>query len=195
MKATSVTQIENTFIDLITQPLREKINEAGSKIHNFLIDGAIHQATETVRNLSVWFEDLIWKSYLNSLLQCKIFLLWLRTLGAQKGLRLISYQQIWITLPTGTKVRINSPFFVKARPRRGRKKRGPQNRGEHLFLSLMGFIDKVEPSLAFRAIKLAIVAPSGRIPLFPAMLLIMTNMNLPFVSNSSNDLLYNMTVA
>ena len=27
MKATSVTQIENTIIDLITQPLSEKINE------------------------------------------------------------------------------------------------------------------------------------------------------------------------
>jgi hypothetical protein len=57
-------------------------------------------------------------------------------------------------------LQINSPFFVKSRPKRGRKKRGPQNRGEHLFLSLIGFIHKVEPSLAFRAIKLAVLAPS-----------------------------------
>lgn len=81
--------------------------------------------------------------------------LWLRNLGAQKDLRLVCYQQIWVTQPTGTKVQIRSPFFVKARP-----KRGPQNRGEHLFLSLLGFIHKVEPTLAFRAIKLAIVALS-----------------------------------
>lgn len=49
---------------------------------------------------------------------------------------------------------------MKARPKRGRKKRGPQNRGEHLLLSLMGFIQKVEPGLAFRAVKLAVLTPS-----------------------------------
>ena len=160
MKATSVTHIENTIIELTTQPLLEKIKEAGSQIHDSLVHGEIHCATETIRKLSVWFEDLIWKSYLTSLLQCKIILMWLRTLGAQKGLRFVSNQPIWVTLPTGTKVQIKSPFFVKASPKRGRKKRGPQNRGEHLFLSLMGFIHKVEPSLAFRAVKLAVVAPA-----------------------------------
>lgn len=85
---------------------------------------------------------------------------WLRALGAQKGFRLVSYQQIWVTLPTGTKIQIRSPFFVKASPKRGRKKRGPQNRGQHLFLSLMGFVHKVEPGLAFRAAKLAVLTPS-----------------------------------
>jgi hypothetical protein len=64
MKATSVTRIENTIIDLKTQPLLEKIKEAGSQIQDSLVHGAIHCATETIRNLSVWFEDLIWKSYL-----------------------------------------------------------------------------------------------------------------------------------
>lgn len=33
------------------------------------------------------------------------------------------------------------------------------------------------------------------IPIFPAMLQIMTNMNFPFVSNSSNEPLYNIIVA
>ena len=46
------------------------------------------------------------------------------------------------------------------RAKRGRKKRGPQQRGEHLLLSILGFIHKVEPSLAFRAVQLAMVAPS-----------------------------------
>lgn len=160
MQATSITQTTNTIIELIAQPLSEKIKEVGSKIQDSLIHGAIQAATEIIRKLSIWFEDLIWKSYLTSLLQCEIIMSWLRALGAQKGLRLVSYQQIWVTLPTGTKIQIRSPFFVKARPKRGRKKRGPQNRGEHLFLSLMGFVHKVEPGLAFRAIKLAVLTPS-----------------------------------
>jgi len=75
-------------------------------------------------------------------------------------MRFVSYQTIWITLPTGTKIQIRSPFFVKASPKRGRKKRGPQKRGEHLLLSVMGFVDKVAPDLAFRAIQLSILSPS-----------------------------------
>jgi hypothetical protein len=160
MEATSITQTTNTIIGLITQPLSEKIKEVEDQIHDSLVHGAIHTATETIRKLSVWFEELIWNLYLTSLFQCEIILLWLRALGAQKGLRFVSYQQIWVTLSTGTKVQVRSPFFVKARPKRGRKKRGPQNRGEHLFLSLMGFIHKVEPGLALRAVKLAVLSPS-----------------------------------
>jgi hypothetical protein len=90
------------MIELITQSLFEKIKETGSQIHDSLIQGAINTATETIQKLTIRFEDLIWKSYLISLLQCKIILLRLRSLGAQKGLRLVSYQQIWVTLPTGT---------------------------------------------------------------------------------------------
>lgn len=160
MQAISITQTTNTIIELIAQPLSEKIKEVGSQIQDSLIHGAIQASTQIIRKLAVWFQDLIWKSYLTSLLQCEIIMSWLRALGAQKGLRLVSYQQIWVTLPTGTKIQIRSPFFVKARPKRGRKKRGPQNRGEHLFLSLMGFVHKVEPGLAFRAIKLAVLTPS-----------------------------------
>ncbi len=84
----------------------------------------------------------------------------LRQLGAQKALKFVSYQTIIITLPSGTKIQVRSPFFVKAAPKKGRKKKGPNNRGEHLLLSLMGFIDKVEPGLAFRAVQLAAIAPS-----------------------------------
>ena len=160
MEATSITQTTNTIIELIAQPLFEKIQEAGSQIHDSLIHGAVHTATETIRKLSIWFENLIWETYLCFLFQCKIILVWLRTLGAQKGLRFVSYQEIWVTLPTGMKVRVRSPFFVKASPKRGRKKRGPQKRGEHLLLSLLGFVHKVEPGLAFRAVQLAVLAPS-----------------------------------
>jgi len=160
MEATSITQIKNTIIELITQPLIEKIEEAGSQIQDSLTNGSIHSATETIRDLANDCENLIWEAYLTSLFQNKIILLWLRALGAQKGFRFVAYYDIWITLPTGKRIQIRSPFFVKAAPKRGRKKRGPQNRGNHLLLSLMGFVHKVEPELAFRAVQLAVLAPS-----------------------------------
>ena len=160
METTSIDQAKNTIIERITQPLISKVEEAGAQIHDSLTDGDVHTATDAIRKLSTWFEDLVWEAYLTSLFKCEVILLWLRALGARKGFRFVSYQKIWITLPTGTKIQIASPFFVKAAPKRGRKKRGPQNRGDHLLLSLMGFVHKVVPELAFRAVELAVVAPS-----------------------------------
>ncbi len=160
MKARSITQTKNTMIELIMQQLSEKMEKAGSEIQQSLLSGSIQSATETIRKLSKTFEDLVWESYLTTLFQCKIVLAWLRTLGAQKALRFVSYQPVQITLPTGKRIKIRSPFFVKASPKKGPKKRGPQNRGDHLLLSLLGFVHKVEPGLAFRAVQFAVLAPS-----------------------------------
>ncbi len=46
------------------------------------------------------------------------------------------------------------------KPRRGRKKRGPQGRGTHLALTLLGFVDKVAPELAYQAVQSAVLVPS-----------------------------------
>jgi len=160
MKARSITQAKNTMIESIMQHVSEEIEIAGSKIQKALLCGSVHSATEIIRKLAKSFEDLVWESYLTALFQCTIVLKWLRTLGAQKALRFVSYQTVKITLPTGKKIQIRSPFFVKATPKKGRKKRGPQNRGNHLLLSVLGFVHKVEPKLAFRAVQFAVVAPS-----------------------------------
>ena len=148
------------MIDLIKQPLSAEIEKAGVQIQNSLTCGKIHCASEIIRKLSSVVEELIWEAYLTSILQCKIILSWLRKLAGKMGLRFISYQKIRIILSTGKTIQIKSPFFLKASPKRGRKKRGPQKRGEHLFLSLIGFVHKVEPALAFRAAQLAVISPS-----------------------------------
>jgi hypothetical protein len=160
MAATNIARTKETIVESATQPVLEKIGEAERQIMDSLMDGEIDAATEVVRDLSAWFADKIWTAYLTSLFQCREILSWLRALGARKALRFVSYREISITLPTGTKIRVRSPFFVKAAPKRGRKKRGPQNRGAHLLLSLMGFVHKVEPGLAFRAVQLAVPTPS-----------------------------------
>lgn len=160
MEATSITHIQDTLIELITQESSTKIAKAGAEVQSFLNCGDIQGATNTIRDLANSLEDLVWSSYLKMVFECKILLAGLRELGARKGLRFVSYQEIAITLPTGHKCRIRSPFFVKARSKRGRKKKGPQKRGEHLLLSLMGFVHKVDGELAFQAVQLGVVAPS-----------------------------------
>jgi len=158
MEATS--QTKDMIIELINQALSGKIEETCINIKEALSKGLINLASQNIKDLARWFEDLVWKAYLSSLFQNTTILAWLRILGGKKGLRFVSYQQVWVTLPTGTKIQIRSPFFVKAAPKKGRKKPGPQSRGEHLLLSVMGFIHKVEPSLAFYAIQLAVLVPS-----------------------------------
>ena len=122
MKATSITQPKDTMAELITQGLSEKFDVAGSQIQNFVFNGALQSATETVRDLTTLLEDLVWQAYLNMLFNCKMILERLKILAGKKGFRFVSYQEIQITLPTGTKIPIRSPFFVKASPKRGRKK-------------------------------------------------------------------------
>ena len=160
METISITQIKNTMIEKITQALSEKIDTVVPQIENALLSGSIESATETIRDLTSSFEDQAWEIYLTNLSKCKEILVWLRQLGAQKALKFVSYQKIMITLPSGNKIQVRSPYFVKAAPKKGRKKKDPNNRGEHLLLSLMGFIHKVEPGLAFRAVQLAAIAPS-----------------------------------
>ncbi len=99
MEATSITQTKNMIIDQIRQPLSERIECTGAKIHDALINGAIDSASEAIGDLSSWFEDLAWEVYLTSLFQNTMILSWIRKLGAKKGMRLVSYQAIWITLP------------------------------------------------------------------------------------------------
>ena len=160
METISITQLKTNMIEEITQALSKKIVPVGAHIEDSLLTGSIMSATEDIRGLCNSFEDQAWEIYLTNLFKCKTILEWLRQLGAKKALKFVSYQTIMITLPSGNKIQIRSPFFVKSAPKRGRKKKGPNNRGEHLLLSLMGFIHKVEPKLAFRAVQLATIAPS-----------------------------------
>jgi hypothetical protein len=160
MKATSITQIEFTIVPEIKQELIDRIEKAEIGIKDSLFQGDIDSATQSIRDLADCFENKIWAAYLNALSHCRTLLAWLRVLGTKKALRFVSYQDVSVTLPTGGEVRIRSPFFVKAKPKKGRKKRGPQNRGEHLLLSLLGFVRKVESRLAFHAVSIAVSVSS-----------------------------------
>ena len=93
MEAISITQTKNMIIDRIRQTLPEKIDCTGAKIHDVLINGAINSASEAIRDLSSWFENLAWEAYLTSLFQTTMILSWIRKLGAKKGMRLVSYQK------------------------------------------------------------------------------------------------------
>ena len=85
METISITQIRNTTTEEITQVLSEKIDAAGSQIENTLLSGSIESATDTIRDLTNSFEDLVWEVYLINLLKCKEILIWLRAAWSSKS--------------------------------------------------------------------------------------------------------------
>ncbi len=58
---------------------------------------------------------------------------------------------------------IPTPYFVKAKPKRGRKKRGPNGRGSHLGLEVLGLIGRGSPVLVGEVVKMAVLCPSFEI--------------------------------
>jgi hypothetical protein len=60
----------------------------------------------------------------------------------------------------GWKIEVKSPFFLKTTAKRGRKKRGPNNRGCHLGLELLGIYEKMSPLFASRVCRQALLCPS-----------------------------------
>ena len=147
-------------IEIINTTLSEKLQAISQEAEILLREGKFLEASQGLRKLEAEISDLCWENLLNEVLNDADFLRRLRELGARQGMRFVSYQSISIILPSGSRVALKSPFFVKATPKRGRKKRGAQGRGHHLGLELFGFVHKVAPNLAFEAIQLALLCPS-----------------------------------
>lgn len=140
--------------------LSEKLQAVSQEAEVLLREGHFLEASERLRTLEQEISDLCWESLLSELFQDVDFLHQLRELGARKGMRFVSNQLVTLILPSGNRIEIKSPFFVKASPKKGRQKRGPQGRGHPLGLELFGFVHKVAPNLAFEAVQMALLCPS-----------------------------------
>jgi hypothetical protein len=55
---------------------------------------------------------------------------------------------------------VRTPYFVKARPKRGRKKRGPNGREAHLGLKVRGFIGRCSARLVSEVVQRTVLCPS-----------------------------------
>ena len=154
------TILPETLIAQLTTQLSTTIHEVFHQVQELLTTGDVLALCEVVTSLTHTLADRLWDTTLSLILQDQVFLKRLRAWGRSCGWQFVSYQHITVILPSGTRVKITSPFFVKMTPRRGRKKRGPQGRGTHLALTLLGFVDKVAPELAYQAAQWAVLAPS-----------------------------------
>lgn len=84
----------------------------------------------------------------------------LKRLGGRLGMRLKEFRGVRLRLGGGQIIEVRVPYFVKAQPKRGRKKRGPNGRGGYLSLQVLGFVARCSPRLISEVVELAVLCPS-----------------------------------
>jgi len=100
------------------------------------------------------------QAVLQKLLLNYAFINMLKKYAGTLGMRLKEYRCITLTLSNGQQIKIDSPYFIKAKPHKWRKKRGPNGSGRHMALEILGFIGRVSPGLLLEAVQTALLCPS-----------------------------------
>lgn len=111
-------------------------------------------------NLVNQLEALLIMCILQERLSDPAFLIRLKLLGGKLGMRFKEYRTLGIRLCNGLQVTISSPYFCKTKPKRGRKKKGPNGRGKHLGLEVLGILGKVSPAFLSKTVQMALLCPS-----------------------------------
>ena len=99
-------------------------------------------------------------SLLERMLEDKEILKKVRQFGGKLAYGFVRYQEATVRLANGKSLRVRSPYFVKAKPKRGRKKRGPNSRGCHLLLELLGFMGRCSMLFVPAYAGMALLCPS-----------------------------------
>lgn len=66
-------------------------------------------------------------------------LTWLKLLGSKLGMRFKEYRVVNVRLCNGLQIPVTTPYFLKAKAKRGPKKRGQMGEGNTLDWQLWGF--------------------------------------------------------
>ena len=148
--------VENILQDFLKQ-LEEKVSEFSKELERNLDFLKIEQALNEVITS---FTARVLEQLLNQVLNEPETLKTLREVGGRKALHFKEYRKVTVHLGKGQIIKVQSPYFIKATPKRGRKKRGPNGRGNHLGLEVLGFIGRCSINLVSDVAQAAILCPS-----------------------------------
>ncbi len=145
----------------ILQQLAEEIKEKEAEWLDRLKKELSYEEIE--REILDLVNDLFAKlasSLLGEVLEDKEILKRVRQFGGKLAYRFVGYQEVTVRLANGKQLKVRSPYFVKAKPKRGRKKRGPNGRGCHLLLELLGFMGRCSVLFVSEVVQMALLCPS-----------------------------------
>lgn len=149
--------ITNLFLQAVTQLVKVRIETLTQEMAETLDFATFEQELDELMGQVCTVISAI---KLTKLLAAAEFLAKLKQLGARKGMRLKEYRTVTVYFATGKTMVIPTPYFVKAKPKRGRKKQGPNGRGSHLGLEVLGLIGRSSPVLVGEVVKMAVLCPS-----------------------------------
>ncbi|HIP71013.1 MAG TPA: hypothetical protein EYH05_06415 [Anaerolineae bacterium] len=142
----AITQLVKVRIETLTQEMTETLDFATFEQE---LDELIRQVCTAISAIK-----------LTELLASAEFLAQLKQLGARKGMRFKEYRTVTVYFATGKTALIPTPYFIKAKPKRERKKRGTNGRGSHLGLEVLGLIGRSSSVLVGEVVKMAVLCPS-----------------------------------
>ena len=98
----------------------------------------------------------------NTLLSSMEFLIILKAWGAKCGCKFHGFRDVFVRLKSGRRLKVHSPVFLKAKPKkkRGRAPKRQKGRLRHLGLEFLGIINKVTPALVEICVSMAVLCPS-----------------------------------
>ena len=99
---------------------------------------------------------------LNTLLTNPCFLMLLKQWGAGCACRFLGYREITIRMKSGQSWKVNSPIFLRAKPKTKRSRSAKYQQGvlRHLGLELLGIIKHISPALIEVCVSMSVLCPS-----------------------------------
>lgn len=142
------------------EKIEKKISELKEDLRQQLDFSKIEQALNKI--LDELAASLL-QEMLNKLLGDRKFFDEMKQLGAKLAMRFKEYREVTLCLVNAQTIKINAPYFIKASPKKGRKKRGPNGRGSFLGLAVLGFIERCSSNFVSEVVQSAILCPSYEI--------------------------------
>lgn len=99
---------------------------------------------------------------LGSLLSSVVFLEILKQWSTQCACRFLEYREITVRLKSGRPLKVQSPVFLRAKPKKKRGRSPKRHKGalRHLGLELLGILKRISPALMEICVSMAVLCPS-----------------------------------
>jgi Fe2+ transport system protein FeoA len=149
-----------TILSQFTIQVKEKIAAATKELKNTYDFQAVE---DTVAELVDALATDLLQASLKEVLEDREILAELKQMGAEQGVKFNGFRTLNVYVYTGRRVTIRSPWFVKKGKKPGRKKNGPNGRGAHLGLDVLGFLSRGSGKFVSWVTKMALLMPSYEI--------------------------------
>ena len=132
--------MREAIVQRLAQKIKEKMAECVSTLQETL------SFEEMERSLQTLTQDVVKevsRGVLDEVLEDPTLLPRLKAAAGALGYRFVGYRLVGVRILGGVELEIRSPYFVRVDSKRGRKKSGPNGRGRHMLLEVLGFLGRI----------------------------------------------------